>query len=314
MSDNITLPREVAYEVPLHELLESVPLDARLVIDDADGKGTRFIPVGRACREAATALRAALAAPRLAVTVDPRLTPDEAAAISSALAAPKQEPVAYFDLQKQVFFWAKPTMIDVPMTVALNPLPLYAALAAPRPEPVFDGQSGHPVMLPRAPEPVLGLISDEVRAALKAADAVESQEAYRTRTPAAAPEKRHPGYVIGNHWLETAYSRVCAGEAEADVLRDIGLVRVTDAEALRRDAESWRKSKEKYTAWQKGTDLLETIRLQHTEIERLKADNDALRRDAERWKHHRSELAASLGMPRELVDAIIDAAMKGDKT
>jgi hypothetical protein len=63
MSDNITLPREVAYEVPLHELLESVPSDARLVIDYADGKGTRFIPVGRLCREAATALRTALAAP-----------------------------------------------------------------------------------------------------------------------------------------------------------------------------------------------------------------------------------------------------------
>jgi len=63
---------------------------------------------------------------------------------------------------------------------------LRAALAAPRPEPVFDGQSGHPVMLPRAPVPVLGLISDEVRAALKAADAVESQEAYRTR--AVAPD------------------------------------------------------------------------------------------------------------------------------
>ena len=37
-------------------------------------------------------LRAALAAPSLAVTVDPRLTPDEAAAISSALAAPQPEP------------------------------------------------------------------------------------------------------------------------------------------------------------------------------------------------------------------------------
>jgi hypothetical protein len=158
MTDNITLPREVAYEVPLHELLESVPLDARLVIDDADGKGTRFIPVGRACREAATALRAALAAPRQ-----------------------KPEPVAYFDLQKQVFFWAKPTMIDVPMTVALNPLPLYTA------------------------------------------------------PPAAAPEPTHPGYVIGSHWLETAYSRVCAGEAEAEVLRDCGWERVD--EALRRDAE-----------------------------------------------------------------------------
>ena len=32
----------------------------------------------------------------------------------------------------------------------------------------------------------------------------------------------HPGYVIGSHWLETAYSRVCAGESEAEVLRDYG--------------------------------------------------------------------------------------------
>ena len=27
------------------------------------------------------------------------------------------------------------------------------------------------------------------------------------------------------HWLETAYSRICAGEAEANVLRDYGLIR-----------------------------------------------------------------------------------------
>ena len=51
---------------------------------------------------------------------------------------------------------------------------------------------------------------------------------------------RHPGYVIGSHWLETAYSRICAGEAEADVLRDCGWERVTDAEALRLDAERYR--------------------------------------------------------------------------
>ena len=50
-------------------------------------------------------------------------------ALRTALAAeqPKPEPVAYFDLQKQVFYWARPTMIDVPMTVALEPLPLYTA-------------------------------------------------------------------------------------------------------------------------------------------------------------------------------------------
>ena len=50
-----------AYEVPLVEQLESVPNDARLVIEDADGMGTRFIPVGRMCQEAAAALRQAIA-------------------------------------------------------------------------------------------------------------------------------------------------------------------------------------------------------------------------------------------------------------
>lgn len=49
-----------AYEVPLVEQLESVPTDARLVIDDADGMGTRFIPVGRMCHDAAKSLRTAI--------------------------------------------------------------------------------------------------------------------------------------------------------------------------------------------------------------------------------------------------------------
>ena len=146
MSDNITLPREVV----------------KLALDHIEWyieneRGGRFAEV----REAAEALR-------------------------TALAAPHPEPVAYFDLQKQVFYWAKPTMIDVPMTVALKPLPLYAA------------------------------------------------------PPTAAPEPTHPGYIIGSHWLETAYSRICAGEAEADVLRDCGWERVDDAEALRRGAERYR--------------------------------------------------------------------------
>ena len=57
-------------------------------------------------------------------------------ALRAALASPRPEPVAYFDLQKQVFFWAKPTMIDVPMNVALKPLPLYTAPPAAAPEPV----------------------------------------------------------------------------------------------------------------------------------------------------------------------------------
>jgi hypothetical protein len=39
--------------------------------------------------------------------------------------------------------------------------------------------------------------------------------------PPAKPEPVHPGYVIGSHWLETAYSRIAAGEAEADVLTEV---------------------------------------------------------------------------------------------
>jgi hypothetical protein len=49
-----------AYEVSLHELLEKVPADARLVIEHADGYGTSYIPVGRYCKQAAIALRAAI--------------------------------------------------------------------------------------------------------------------------------------------------------------------------------------------------------------------------------------------------------------
>lgn len=75
-------------------------------------------------------------------------------------AAPEPEPVAYFDPQKQVFYWAKPTRIDAPTTVDVPHLPLYTA------------------------------------------------------PPAAAPSE--------------------------------------DIEALRRDAERWRKAQAKYIAWQKG--------------------------------------------------------------
>ena len=142
-------------------------------------------------------------------------------ALRTALAATKQEPVAYFDLQKQVFFWAKPTVIDVPMTVALKPLPLYFA------------------------------------------------------PPAAAPEPTHPGYIIGNHWLETAYSRVCAGEAEADVLRDCGWERVTDAEALRRDAERLTADNERLREaltydWDQLDACRESLREHMVEIKRLR--------------------------------------------
>lgn len=32
----------------------------------------------------------------------------------------------------------------------------------------------------------------------------------------------HPGYVIGQHWLSSAYERICAGEQELDVMQDYG--------------------------------------------------------------------------------------------
>jgi hypothetical protein len=100
-----------------------------------------------------------------------------------------------------------------------------------------------------------------------AAPSPEPEPVALAHCPYTPPPSAHFGYVLGDHWLETAYSRVLDGEAEAEVLKDCGWERV----------------------------------------------DEALRRDAERWKHHRSELAASLGMPRELVDASIDAAI-GDKT
>lgn len=56
----------------------------------------------------------------------------------------------------------------------------------------------------------------------------------------------HPGYVIGAHWLETAYSRVCAGEDEAEVLRDYGWARGNGV--LRRKNERLRKALRTETA------------------------------------------------------------------
>jgi len=37
----------------------------------------------------------------------------------------KDEPVAYFDPQEGGFYWAKPTKIKAPVTVDVEPLPLY---------------------------------------------------------------------------------------------------------------------------------------------------------------------------------------------
>jgi len=51
--------------------------------------------------------------------------------------------------------------------------------------------------------------------------ASQRDESYRTTEPPAKPEPVHPGYIIGSHWLETAYSRIAAGEAEAEVLTEV---------------------------------------------------------------------------------------------
>lgn len=54
------------------------------------------------------------------------------------------------------------------------------------------------------------------------------------RAALAAPEpERHPGYILGNHWLETAYERLCAGEAEDAILEDYDLVREPRLRELR---------------------------------------------------------------------------------
>ena len=41
-------------------------------------------------------------------------------------------------------------------------------------------------------------------------------------------ERRHPGYVIGDHWLEAAYDRVCAGEHITQIMADYGWMRTPE--------------------------------------------------------------------------------------
>jgi hypothetical protein len=67
------------------------------------------------------------------------------------------------------------------------------------------------ITLPRAD-------AEQIRAALVSG---EKLFAALDALDAALAEPVHPGYVIGSHWLETAYSRIAAGEAEADVLAEV---------------------------------------------------------------------------------------------
>jgi hypothetical protein len=63
--------------------------------------------------------------------------------------APVQEPVAFFDPQGKGFYWAKPTQITAPVTVDVEPLPLYTTP-------------------PAAQRPFVGLTDEMVTAAARA--------------------------------------------------------------------------------------------------------------------------------------------------
>ena len=34
--------------------------------------------------------------------------------------------------------------------------------------------------------------------------------------------RAHKDYIIGQHWLSSAYERICAGENEQEVMKDYG--------------------------------------------------------------------------------------------
>jgi hypothetical protein len=127
----------------------------------------------------------------------------------------------------------------------------------------------------------------ELMATLRTALAApEPEPVALAHCPYTPPPSAHFGYVLGDHWLETAYSRVLDGEAEAEVLKDCGWERVTDAEALRRDAERYR--------WLRG---------EHSRIDPcIKA---VCKHPLQRQGHTWAEIHD--------LDAIFDAAM-GDKT
>ncbi len=46
----------------------------------------------------------------------------------------QQEPVAFFDPQSKGFYWAKPTKVIPPVTVDVEPLPLYTSPPAQKPQ------------------------------------------------------------------------------------------------------------------------------------------------------------------------------------
>lgn len=225
MSDNITLPREVA----------------KLALDHIEWyieneRGGRFAEV----REAAEALRAALAAEQ-----------------------PASEPVESDDDEEFTRERVTTLLLEVmdwtytqahrnrPMTEAEQKVlaDIRTALAAPEPVRYPEKRPALEVYNEIAATDDPGSPLERLRffcsLAMRPQDWLDVEPFFDSlREPV-----RHPGYIIGNHWLETAYSRICAGEAEADVLRDIGLVReeafLTGVAHLKADNERLREALEK---------------------------------------------------------------------
>jgi hypothetical protein len=56
--------------------------------------------------------------------------------MSADFAAPQPEPVAFFNPQTSKFRWAKPTLCDAPVTIAVPELPLYTS--PPQRQPLSD--------------------------------------------------------------------------------------------------------------------------------------------------------------------------------
>jgi hypothetical protein len=69
---------------------------------------------------------------------------------------------------------------------------------------------------PREPVQCNISIEDITKIALKI---FEAETAIRAR---GEEPKRHPGYIMGDHWLQAAYTRICTGETEAEVMADYG--------------------------------------------------------------------------------------------
>ena len=99
------------------------------------------------------------------------------------------------------------------------------------------------------------------------------------------------------HWLETAYSRICAGEAEANVLRDYGLIR---EEAFTIGVEHLRQENERlqnllYDQIGKVTALRAAEQMRKQIAELKHAENERLREALKKYGRHLDDCALTLG-------------------